>query len=183
MDGFHLTRAQLATMPDPAHAAARRGAAFTFDAPAYLALVRALREPVTPESTTVRAPSFDHAVKDPVEDDIAVGAGVRVVVFEGLYVAMGGEEWGEAAGLMDETWFVEVEEARAKERLVRRHVASGIEKDREAAARRAEENDLVNGREILERLVPHVTERIQSKEDDAWKPGAPDDAPGKDVQV
>ena len=32
MDGFHLTKAQLEVMPDPAYAFARRGAPFTFDA-------------------------------------------------------------------------------------------------------------------------------------------------------
>lgn len=174
MDGFHLTRAQLAAMPDPDNAFARRGAAFTFDAPAYRSLVQQLRQPITPESGTIRAPSFDHAVKDPVADDVSIGRGVRIVVFEGLYVAMSGGEWGEASQLMDEIWFVEVDEARAKERLVARHLASGIEKDREAAGKRAESNDLVNGREILSRLAEGVTERIESVEDDSWRPKAKD---------
>lgn len=169
MDGFHLTRAQLSAMPDPDTAHARRGAAFTFDAPAFLALVQALRRPVVPESATVHAPSFDHASKDPVADDIAIAATARVVVFEGNYLSLGigAPEWREAAELMDELWFVEVTEAVARQRLIRRHVASGIASDAAAAARRADENDLVNGREIVEGRL-EVDEIIYSEEDDEW---------------
>jgi len=83
MDGYHLTRAQLSAMPDPATAHARRGAEFTFDGPGFYGLIRALRAPLTDATGTIYAPSFDHAVKDPKEGDIPVGAGQRVVVFEG----------------------------------------------------------------------------------------------------
>jgi pantothenate kinase len=71
MDGFHFTRAQLDRMADPVEAHARRGAAFTFNGDAFLSLVRQLRRPLEATSTTVYAPSFDHAVKDPKEEDIA----------------------------------------------------------------------------------------------------------------
>lgn len=83
MDGYHLTRAQLDALPDPATAHARRGAEFTFDGAGFLRLVQALREPLTSKSATVYAPSFDHAVKDPKADDIAVAPTRRIVVFEG----------------------------------------------------------------------------------------------------
>lgn len=169
MDGYHLTRAQLSALPDPAHAHARRGAAFTFDAPAFLALVKKLREPIGADTKTIYAPSFDHAVKDPVEGDIAIPGSSRVVVMEGNYLSLGKDEWKEAAGLMDELWFVQVEEEVARKRLVRRHVASGIARDEEEAGRRADENDLVNGREIVEgRLEVH--EVIRSEEDERWGP-------------
>jgi len=52
MDGYHLTRAQLSAMPDPATAHARRGAAFTFDGGSFLALVTRLRQPICPETGT-----------------------------------------------------------------------------------------------------------------------------------
>jgi hypothetical protein len=48
-------------------------------------------------------------------------------------------------------------------------VASGICEDEEEAARRADENDLVNGRQILEGRLD-VQEIIVSKEDEEWKP-------------
>ena len=83
MDGYHYTRAQLDAMPDPATAHARRGAEFTFDGEGFLALVKRLKEPVTAETTTIFAPSFDHAIKDPKENDIPVERTHRIVVLEG----------------------------------------------------------------------------------------------------
>jgi pantothenate kinase len=68
---------------------------------------------------------------------------------------------------MDELWFVEVDVDVARKRLVKRHVASGIAVDEAAADRRAMENDLVNGEEIVSHRLP-VSEIILSKEDDGW---------------
>lgn len=69
--------------------------------------------------------------------------------------------------MMDELWFVEVEESVARERLVERHVRSGIARDAEEAGRRADENDLVNGREIVRGRV-EVSEVVISREDEKW---------------
>ncbi|KAF2737329.1 P-loop containing nucleoside triphosphate hydrolase protein [Polyplosphaeria fusca] len=169
MDGYHLSRAQLDAMPDPVSAHARRGAAFTFDGESFLTLVRKLREPLCPESGTLFAPSFDHAIKDPVADDISIAACVRIVIFEGNYLSLDERPWKEAAELMDELWFMEVELRVARERLIYRHVKAGIAKDKDEAAKRADENDLVNGKEIIEgRLDVH--EVISSKEDTSWAP-------------
>ncbi|RYP65901.1 hypothetical protein DL769_006187 [Monosporascus sp. CRB-8-3] len=168
MDGYHLTRAQLSAMPDPAQAHVRRGAEFTFDGAAFLRLVRALRVPLSSETKPVLAPSFDHAVKDPKPDDIAVLPGHRVVVFEGNYVCLDREPWREAAALMDERWFVDVDFATARRRLVARHMRAGIAADEDEAGRRADGNDLVNGEEIVKNRVP-VDEVVVSTEDDAWR--------------
>lgn len=189
MDGYHLTRAQLSAMPDPVTAHARRGAEFTFDGPSFLKLIQALREPLpvpAPAPTaalfqgggggapganfppgTVLAPSFDHAVKDPKEDDIPILPSHRIVVFEGNYVALDKEPWASAARLMDEVWFVDVDVAVARRRLTARHVAAGIARDEAEADRRAVENDLPNGEEIVARRLP-VDEVIVSRDDGAW---------------
>ena len=107
MDGYHLTRAQLSAMPDPVTAHARRGAEFTFDGPAFLKLVQLLRGPLA-GGETIYVPSFDHAIKDPVENDIPVPPTSRIIIIEGLYVALDREgPWREAAGLMDEIWALE----------------------------------------------------------------------------
>ena len=171
MDGYHLSREQLSAMEDPDTAHARRGAAFTFDSIAFLSLVKKLREPLCPESTTVYAPSFDHAVKDPVQNDIAIPPSYRVLIFEGNYLSLGtgAPEWKEAAELMNELWFVEVDEHVAKERLISRHIIAGLAKNKEEAALRAENNDLVNGREITQGRLK-VDEVIVSKHDAEWKP-------------
>ncbi len=171
MDGYHLSRAQLSAMPDPTTAHARRGAAFTFDGDSFLTLVHKLREPLLPESTTLYAPSFDHAVKDPVADDIAIPPTTRVIVFEGNYLSLDKPPWKDAAAMMDELWFVDVDFDVARERLVRRHVKAGIAKNEEEAHRRVTENDLVNGQEIVDGRL-EVQEVVASKEDRAWSPEA-----------
>ncbi|KAH8693151.1 putative panthothenate kinase [Talaromyces proteolyticus] len=168
MDGYHLTRAQLAAMPDPAFAAARRGAAFTFDPEKFLRLVKRLREDLGPATQTIFAPSFDHAVKDPVEDDIPILATSRVIFFEGNYLSLDKEPWNTAASLMDELWFVEVDFETARHRLIKRHVEAGIAKDAEEADKRARENDLVNGSEIVNHRMP-IQEVIISKDDATWE--------------
>ncbi|KAI9737749.1 MAG: hypothetical protein M1834_009117 [Cirrosporium novae-zelandiae] len=169
MDGYHLSRAQLSALPDPTTAHFRRGAAFTFDGSSFLDLVRKLRKPLCPETQTIYAPSFDHAIKDPVEDDIPIHPYSRILVFEGNYVALDETPWKEAAVLMDEVWFMDVGEDVARERLVSRHVKAGIAKDEEEAGRRIEGNDLVNGRQIVSQRVK-VDEMITSRDDEAWKP-------------
>jgi pantothenate kinase len=169
MDGYHLTRAQLSAMPDPETAHARRGAVFTFDSSSLLSLVTLLRAPLTASTPTYFAPSFDHAIKDPVEDDIPISPTSRILVLEGNYLSLGKGEWKDIAELMDELWFVEVEEEVAGRRLVPRHVKAGIAKDEESAWKRVWENDLVNGKEIVEGRV-EVTEVIFSREDEGWKP-------------
>lgn len=178
MDGFHLTRAALSAMPDPITAHARRGAAFTFDAAKFLSLVQALRLPLSPTSTSVSsskdqlpqpilAPSFDHAIKDPKDNDIVVLPSHRIVVLEGLYLALDKEIWRDAGALLDELWFVEVDFDVARKRLRERHVRAGIAKNLEEGDKRAKENDLVNGEEIVNHRL-QVHEVIQSKEDGSW---------------
>lgn len=169
MDGYHLSRAQLDAMPDPVNAHARRGAEFTFDGDSFLKLVEALKKPLAPETKTLHAPSFDHSVKDPVANDIPISAGMRVVVFEGNYLSLNKSPWKDAASLMDELWFVEVDFDVARERLVDRHVKAGIAKNEQDAHKRVTENDLVNGKEIVDDRM-EVHEVVQSKEDEDWTP-------------
>lgn len=169
MDGYHLSRAQLDAMPDPQNAHARRGAAFTFDGDSFLALVKKLREPILPETRTLYAPSFDHAKKDPIADDIPIAPSVRIVIFEGNYCSLNHGPWRDAAELMDELWFVDVDFQVARKRLIYRHVKAGIAQNEEEAAKRADENDLLNGEEIIHSRLD-VHELIKSEEDPEWAP-------------
>jgi len=167
MDGYHLTRAQLDALPDPSEAHRRRGAAFTFDGPSFLALVKHIRRPVTPSTVAILAPSFDHAKKDPVENDIEILPSARIVVFEGNYLALNQQPWKEAGELMDEIWFVEVGEDVARERLAKRHVKAGICATVDEGRERASGSDLVNGREIMAGRW-RVDEVVKSVEDGSW---------------
>jgi pantothenate kinase len=90
----------------------------------------------------VKAPSFSHAVKDPVPDDIVVGPKHEIVLIEGLYVALDVEPWATAARLLDERWVIDLEEKLAEERIWRRHVVSGICDSEQSARARAVNNDI-----------------------------------------
>ncbi|KAJ6441357.1 kinase-related protein [Purpureocillium lavendulum] len=154
MDGFHLYRSQLAAMPDPVMAIHRRGAAFTFDAERFHDLVVSLRRPVLDISGAIYAPSFDHALKDPVEDDISVFPHSRILIFEGLYLALDRSPWNKTAELMDELWFVETDREVARSRLVKRHVATGIVVDEASARYRIASTDFLNADDILAHRLP-----------------------------
>jgi pantothenate kinase len=165
MDGFHLPRSALDLLPNCAEAYARRGACWTFDSSGILNLVRSLSNSrFEASSETILAPSFDHALKDPVADGIRITPKIKFVLLEGNYLLLDEEPWSRIEGLVDDSWFVDVEERLARGRIAKRHVKSGIETNWEAAVRRAEGNDLVNGRLIRANLVrPAVV--VQSVEE------------------
>jgi len=152
MDGFHYTRKQLSSMSDPTFVFARRGAEFTFDASGYLLLVEQLKNDT---SSIIYAPSFDHAIKDPMPDGIVIPFSARILIVEGNYTSFGGgaPEWKKAALLMDELWWVDVDLDVARGRLIKRHVESGICLSEEDATKRVEQNDLVNAQEIIDKRL------------------------------
>lgn len=143
MDGFHLPRAALARMPDPAAALARRGAPWTFD-PAGLAerLATLRHAPLAENSPPVPWPQFEHSVGDPVENALAVGPATRLVLLEGLYLLHREHGWN-LDGLLDTCWYLDVPMEIALQRLVARHQKAWSFTQAEAEARVAL-NDQLN---------------------------------------
>lgn len=168
LDGYHLTRKQLSEMPNPEEAIFRRGAAFTFDSQSYLNLVTQLRKPLEATTPTIYAPSFDHAIKDPIPLDIGIPPTARIIIFEGLYVALNDEGWRDAAELMDEIWAIEVSMAVAEARVAKRNFAAGLSPTLEESMARTKANDMRNAREVLNQRLP-VQEVVKSIEDEEWK--------------
>lgn len=142
--------------------------------------MKALREnPVTEvddPAQSFHAPSFDHAVKDPIENDIYIPSSQRIVILEGNYLLLNEHPWDQIQHLVDESsvspffsprsqptdlshanticsWFVSISRETAMDRLVKRHLEAGIEITTEAAALRAEENDLPNADHINENMI------------------------------
>jgi len=138
LDGWHLSRATLATLPNAEEAFARRGAHWTFDAMEYMRFVQKLKDM---PSQTIMAPSFSHSLKDPVLDDIRVEPHHRIVVLEGLYVFLALEPWKTAGEMLDERWFVDVDMPDATTRILKRHVETGVTATLEEAKKRADQND------------------------------------------
>ncbi len=50
----------------------------------------------------IRVPSFDHAVQDPVHDDIYISSSDRIVILEGNYLLLDEPPWNTIADLVDE---------------------------------------------------------------------------------
>jgi pantothenate kinase len=142
MDGFHLTQADLVErgLRDV------MGRIDTFDAAAYLALLRRLRD--EPDST-VTAPDFDRTIEEPVPDAITIGPEVRLVVTEGNYLLDTEEPWPSIRSTLDEAWFVDLPETMRLFRLIRRHVEFGKAED--TARWWVERVDQPNARRVLAR--------------------------------
>lgn len=150
MDGYHLTRAQLSAMPDPITAHKRRGAPFTFNAQGVVDLVARLQSGY---GKVITAPSFDHSVKDPVEDGIVIDSDVQVVLLEGLYLLLKDEPWRHISDLVDAKWMVQVSSALARDRVAKRHLAAGIVATLEDGYARADGSDFDNGQYLLANSV------------------------------
>jgi pantothenate kinase len=118
MDGFHLANSELIRLGRRD----RKGAADTFDAAGYVALLRRLRagtEPVT------YAPEFRREIEEPIAGAIGVPAGVPLVITEGNYLLLETEPWADVRGLLDEVWYLAPDEDVRIERLIARHIAFG----------------------------------------------------------
>ncbi|MFJ6462712.1 nucleoside/nucleotide kinase family protein [Streptomyces sp. NPDC091387] len=138
MDGFHLAQAELERLGR----ADRKGAPDTFDAAGYAALLRRLRAPEP--GTVVYAPAFDRALEQPVAGSVPVGPDVPLVITEGNYLLHGEDGWAPVRALLDEAWYLELDQDVRMSRLVDRHVRFG--KPRPYAERWVAGSDEANAR-------------------------------------
>jgi pantothenate kinase len=146
MDGFHLAQRELRRLGRE-H---RKGAPDTFDAAGYAALLGRLREP-DPDAV-VYAPAFDRTLEEPVAGSIPVASAVPLVVTEGNYLLHDEGPWAQVRPLLDEVWFLELDQDERLRRLVDRHVRFG--KQRPHAERWVHDSDEPNAR-----LIGHGRDR------------------------
>ncbi|KAF7560279.1 hypothetical protein G7046_g3866 [Stylonectria norvegica] len=164
VDGFHYPLAKLRSLPNAAEALARRGAPWTFDGAAAAALVEQLRDGAGKYPVT--APTFDHAVKDPVPDGLTVGPEVQICILEGNYLLSNEAPWDTIVSNVDDCWLVKVDPFLARSRVAARHLASGIEDTMENAFKRTDGNDLLNGEYVMEHSKDRYDVLIDSIEDE-----------------
>ncbi|KAJ3544593.1 hypothetical protein NM208_g2966 [Fusarium decemcellulare] len=158
---FHFPLSTLRSWPNATEALARRGAPWTFDGHGLVAMVHTLRR----RNETIVCPTFDHAVKDPVDDGVMVRPNVQVCILEGNYLLSDEAPWKDVAGLVDDRWYVHVEPGLARKRIALRHIEAGIETTLEKAFKRAEENDMVNGEYVASRSRGRYDLLIESVEE------------------
>ncbi|KAM3136040.1 hypothetical protein pb186bvf_011845 [Paramecium bursaria] len=129
MDGYHIYRKDLSEQ-----GILKRGAPFTFDKDKLkedLLKLKAKQEG--------QFPSFEHHIKDPIENSIQITKDDRIIVVEGLYLYL--KEW-DLSNLFDLKIFIKKE--FDIELIAQRHLNAGIEDSYENAYKRAKDNDEKN---------------------------------------
>jgi len=140
MDGFHLANIELARLGR----ADRKGAPDTFDAAGFANLLRRLRDQAPGE--LVYAPEFRREIEEPVAGAIALRHDTDLLIVEGNYLLLGDDPWAPVAALLDEVWFIDVDDALRRRRLVARHQVFG--RSAEAALAWVEQTDEPNARRV-----------------------------------
>ncbi len=118
MDGFHLPNGELERLGRRD----RKGAPDTFDADAYVEVLRELRNR---KDEVVRAPIFRREIEEPVPDAIAIHRDVPLVVTEGNYLLVDQGSWASVRPLLDACWYIEGPEDERIRRLIARHIEFG----------------------------------------------------------
>jgi pantothenate kinase len=140
MDGYHLANAELARL-GRAH---RKGAEDTFDSAGYVSLLRRIRNQQPGE--IVYAPEFRREIEEPIAGAIAIHPETPLVITEGNYLLLEHGHWAGVRSLLDQAWYVDVDDVVRRERLTARHMQFG--RDRQAAIDWVNNTDEPNARLI-----------------------------------
>jgi pantothenate kinase len=119
MDGFHLANSELARLGY----SERKGAPHTFDSAGYVALLARLRQRAAGE--VVYAPAFRREIEEAVAGAIAVPPEIELVITEGNYLLLGDGHWAGVRPQLDAVWYVDIDDALRRSRLIARHVHYG----------------------------------------------------------
>jgi len=134
MDAFHLGQ----TVLDRRGLTSVKGAPQTFDALGYVALLTRIRE----TDETVFAPEFRREIEDSIAQAVEVTPETRLVITEGNYLLLPQQPWAQVRPLLDEAWFVHLEDSERRRRMVARHRRFG--RSLEAATARTTGSDEAN---------------------------------------
>jgi pantothenate kinase len=118
MDGYHLSNAVLQELGR----ADRKGAPDTFDVAGFASLLQRIRNE---KSADVYYPVFDRSIEESIAAQGVVTKETKVVIVEGNYLLHDSGGWEEIAELLDELWFIDVDDEKRLERLIARHIAYG----------------------------------------------------------
>jgi pantothenate kinase len=124
MDGYHLSKADLAELPDAKAALYRRGAPDTFDVEAFLMDLCRIKYG---HEKIVGLPDWDHAVGDPIRNGIVFDRSQHnIVIVEGLYLLHDGDGWESAQDFFDLTVSIHADIDKCVHRLkVRNRIIPG----------------------------------------------------------
>ena len=114
MDGYHLSNLALHELGR----ADRKGAPDTFDALGFTEILKRVKNEV---DKNIYFPVFDRAIEESIAAQGVIVPSVKLVITEGNYLLHNGDNWSGVKNLLDESWFIEVDDSLRIERLVSRH--------------------------------------------------------------
>ena len=118
MDGYHLSNAVLQALGR----ADRKGAPDTFDVAGFASLLQRI---CNEKSVDIYYPVFDRSIEESIAAQGVVTKETKVVIVEGNYLLHDSGGWEVIAELLDELWFIDVDDEKRLERLIARHIAYG----------------------------------------------------------
>jgi pantothenate kinase len=137
MDGFHLSNETLNAWGRRG----RKGAWDTFDADGYVQLLRRLR---SQEEEVVHAPDFDRDVDESIGSALPIRRDVPLIVTEGNYLLSDVGGWSGVAPLLDESWYLQIDDSTRLMRLTSRHQLHGMShEDADTWARTTDQDNAV----------------------------------------
>ena len=146
MDGFHLSNHTLISWGRRG----RKGAWDTFDADGYVHLLRRLRNQ---EEEIVHAPDFDRNVDESIGSALPIRREVPLVVTEGNYLLTDLGGWAGVGPLLDECWYLQVDDSTRLQRLTGRHQQHGMSLEQADTWARTTDQD---NAELIEKSMPRA---------------------------
>ena len=117
MDGFHMSN-EILLMLDRRE---RKGAPDTFDVSDFAQLLKTVRQ----AKERVFFPRFDRSIEASIPDGASIPASARVIIIEGNYLLHDSDGWDVIAPLLDQSWFLDIDDWMRQARLISRHIRYG----------------------------------------------------------
>lgn len=119
MDAYHLSNLQLQKLAR----LDRKGAPDTFDVAGFKATLSRIRADKADE--TIYVPAFHREIEESIAAEIAIPAYLRLIITEGNYLLFEQDGWHDVRQLLDQSWFIEVDEKQRLAQLQQRHIRYG----------------------------------------------------------
>jgi len=118
MDGYHLSNQELIELGRRD----RKGAPDTFDVVGFTSLITRIKNEIDLDHTF---PIFHREIEASKADEGLVPKNTKVVVVEGNYLFSEEHSWNAVFPLLDQSWFIEIDDEVRMPRLIARHIKYG----------------------------------------------------------
>lgn len=118
MDGYHLSNEELIELGRRD----RKGAPDTFDVTGFVSLLSQVKNEIQIDH---RFPIFHREIEASTPDEGFVCANTKVIVVEGNYLFSEEHNWHEVFPLLDQSWYIDIDDEIRMQRLIARHIKYG----------------------------------------------------------